>query len=229
MMAKPKETVYSRLSVVSQSLFHIKPLPPFHHVPNVDKSSKRTEYSPLLVPNRTRGQNLGKDKMLMDSLLDNPSASSSEASRTQVQWDDFFPRLTSAKVDRAAPLPRPPLLGLMLEPRQDPLLLLEQKGEWEYILRRCFVREAITLRDAMKTIAFGGEALLPKIGEDESRYRGCSVRGDAIIRDISPEGWARIVDVFSKWPFKPPMKDILSDANIDMTISRAEKRKYSFI
>jgi 16S rRNA A1518/A1519 N6-dimethyltransferase RsmA/KsgA/DIM1 with predicted DNA glycosylase/AP lyase activity len=96
------------------------------------------------------------------------------------------------------------MLGVMLEPRLDSPINANNKEEWDYVLRKCFVTEAQSLRHGLKNLAFGGEGLEEKIGsEGSTRFAGRPVSCDKLVRNLEVEEWARVVDVFKKWAFKP--------------------------
>lgn len=101
------------------------------------------------------------------------------------------------------PLPRPIMLGILLEPRLDSPINADNKDEWDFVLRRCFVTEAQPLRHALKNLAFGGEGLKEKIESEGTRFAGIPVSCDKMVRDLEVDEWARVVDVFKKWAFKP--------------------------
>lgn len=213
MMASPGETIHCKLSVMTNALFHIRPLPPYHHVPDVDKQGTRTEtdYEAALEAARNRTKR--------ESIPAPPPVH--EITHTTAQ--DFWPhvgrlagRSTNVKINSATVLPRPPLLGIELIPREKPWIKISERDEWEFILRHCFVREARPLAEAFPTVAFGAENLLPKFSEpvETSRYAGIPVDPNTKVRDIGVEQWARIVDIFAKWPFKP---DVSATTNVRIT------------
>jgi hypothetical protein len=185
-MAEPCDPVWGRMSVTARALFHVKPLPPYHHVPSVDKHSKRIvhESSAHLIkslpePSQTPGYNLP---------------------RTPTYGNDFSPCHTG-NAERA--LPRPPLLGVLLEPRKKSLIRYDQRHEWDLVTRRLFVKETKPLSAGVEYLGFGAGRLVPKFEQKDSEFAGVPVSGKTLIRDITVEGWARIVDVFAAWPFKP--------------------------
>lgn len=127
--------------------------------------------------------------------------------RTMTYLSDYYPIHKTIVKDPSDPLPRPALLGVMLVPRLDSVIKHSQKDEWDFVLRKCFVREAQPIREAMKVLAFGGEGLLPRIeaeGEIGGKiYAGRPVDGGRLVRDMEIEEWQRVVDVFARWAFKP--------------------------
>jgi len=98
------------------------------------------------------------------------------------------------------------MLGILLEPRLDSPITIKNKDEWDYVLRKCFVTEAQSIGVALKNLAFGAEGLIDRIEsetEQGGKFLGNRVRGEKIVRDLTVEDWARVVDVFDKWAFKP--------------------------
>jgi hypothetical protein len=90
----------------------------------------------------------------------------------------------------------------LLEPKADSVITLDQKDEWDYVLRKCFTREAQSIREALKNVGFGGEALADRLSAPNG-YKGRPLEGSKIVRDLDVAEWARVVDVFDKWAFKP--------------------------
>lgn len=210
-MASPGETIHCKLSVMASALFHLRPLPPYHHVPDVDKQGARTETDFEFAVEAS------KKKSKRASIPAPPPVL--EVTKTTAA--DFWPhtgrltgRANSFKVDSATVLARPPLLGIEMVPREKPLIRIEQREEWEFVLRHCFVREARPIEEAFLTVAFGAENLLPKFWESEktSSYAGLPVEQGTKVRDVTVEQWARIVDVFARWPFKPDVSPAQNDA-----------------
>lgn len=196
-MAGPGEVIHCKLSVMTQALFRVSPLPPYHHVFNVDKSSHRIEDTPIKAPQSTKSKTI---------IAPPPQAHPP----TQTYPDDFYPITVGLMRHTDIPLPRPQMLGVLLEPRVDSPINLKNKDEWDYVLRKCFVTEAQGIQAALKNLAFGGEGLIDKIeSEEEGRFKGRRVRRDKIVRDLTVEDWTRIVDVFGKWAFKPDVSCFL--------------------
>jgi hypothetical protein len=55
------------------------------------------------------------------------------------------------------------MLGVMLVPRIESAVTLDNKEEWDYVLRKCFVTEAQGLEASLRNLAFGAEGLVGKI------------------------------------------------------------------
>lgn len=210
LMAGPREKIFCKLSVMTRALFHITPLPPYHHVYNVDKSSRRTESS-AIIP-RTGSGAISKSK-INNSIQPPPDPHQP----TTTYPDDFFPIPIGYATHTDIALPRPFLLGVLLEPRLDSPVNMENKDEWDYVLRKCFVTEAQTIRSSLKNLAFGAEILMDRISSEDpnSRYAGRPVSPDRVVRDLEVEEWTRVVDCFDKWAFKPSVSlihDFRSDS-----------------
>ena len=173
--------------VLTQAMFDMSPLPPIHHVHNIDRTSVSTEDRPL-AKNQQNLASKGKPEF--------------DLPRTITRPIDYYPirHLRGAKED--APHARPPMLGILFTPKVNSLMKLEQRDDWDFCLRHLFVLSAQTLRHALPTLGFNA-AVLAKDIEAENDYAGVPVPLDTFIKDIEVEGWARIVDVFANWPFKP--------------------------
>ncbi|CAK9780182.1 S-adenosyl-L-methionine-dependent methyltransferase [Cutaneotrichosporon oleaginosum] len=219
LMASPGETIHCKLSVMANALFQVRPLPPYHHVPDVDKQSTRTNTDYETALRESAGARVGKGGVRIRHATPAPPPID-EVTETHV--GDFWPqngrlvgRSANVKVPEDTKLPRPPMLGVELIPRLDSPIRLDQREEWEFVLRHCFVQEARPLSLAMPKLGFGAENLIPKIRESEttSKYAGLPCNPETTVRHLTIEQWQRIVDVFAKWPFKPEllMLDSLDD------------------
>lgn len=211
-MAAPGETIHCKLSVMANALFHLRPLPPYHHVPDVDKQSTRTDPSYEAAVEAGRQTKKGRHTIPAAPPVDKV---------TSTIAGDFWPQVgrhagrnSNVRIDAATPLVRPPLLGIELVPRLDSYIRLDQREEWEFVLRHCFVQEAQPLSQVIPKLGFGAENLIPKIRDTESQYAGLPTNPETPVRHITIEQWARVVDVFAKWPFKPDLLilDALEDS-----------------
>ena len=192
-------------------MYKITPLPPYHHVANVDKASMDIVSRPLR-PN----QNSERAKYYhKESLADS-------GKRTDTFVEDFFPTIMRTQKGKG-PFPRSPLLGVMLEPRVDSPIKLAQKDDWDFVLRHLFVKQAQSLAQALPSLGFNGIILLKDIEKDPENgppiYAGTPVSGSTIIRDLDTDEWTRIVDVFHHWPFKP------ANLLLDQDVSVEEKQE----
>lgn len=191
---------------MANAIFHITPLPPLHHVANVDKSSVWTEDRPA---NATKAATYVPP-----------------TERTITYPADFWPN----RKPRSEPYPRAPFLGLLFEPRETSIVLPEQKDAWDFVLRKCFVREAIPIRDAVKTLGFGADKLVQKIELITDEYRGRAVKPDTLVRDLEEDEWARVVDVFDKWSFRPKVSPtpqhalLMQEPHFGHATSRRDRR-----
>jgi len=176
-----------RAGVLTQAMFDMTPLPPIHHVHNVDRLSLATEDRPLA---KTQKYLASKGKPEFD------------LPRTVTRPIDFYPNRTTRGSKENEPHARPPILGILFTPKVNSLMKVEQRDDWDYCLRHLFVLSAQTLEHALPTLGFNG-AVLGKDIESENDYAGVPVPLNTYIKDIEVEGWARIVDVFANWPFKP--------------------------
>jgi hypothetical protein len=199
-MAGPGETIHCKLSVITQALFHVSPLPPYHHVFNVDKSSHRTEDAPII----RKAKNSTKPLV---PIIHPPPQSHPP---TITYPDDFYPIQIGLNKHLDIPLARPQILGVLLEPRINSPITMDNKDEWDYVLRKCFVTEAQSIKAALKNLAFGGEGLMGKIegSVDDGKFKGRGVASGRIVRDMQVEEWERVVDVFKRWAFKPDVSRV---------------------
>jgi hypothetical protein len=94
------------------------------------------------------------------------------------------------------------MMGILLEPKRDSVVTLDQKDAWDYVLRRCFIKEASSIGEALKNVGFGGEVLATRLNQ-ATGYRGRALDPKKIVRNLDVDEWARVVDVFDKWAFKP--------------------------
>lgn len=223
MTALPGEMINTKLSIMTRALFDLTPLPPYHHVPNVDRASKFTEGRPIRTSqyyaNKWGGLDPSKPgtnqsaKLKADTNVGEVVHPWDHYGRTATVQADFYPMLArrgqAAEVHNVAPLPRPRLLGLLLEPKKESYVRLEQKEAWDYVLRNCFVTPASPLRESMKNLGFNGEGLADKVADPSNKYRGQAVDPMKTVRDLDVAEWARMVDVFDRWPFRPEVRYFL--------------------
>lgn len=202
-MAQPGETVHNKIAVMASALFHLRPIAPCHHVPNADKRSTKTETAQDIALGLGKQGKSGRP------------AEAPTMTVTPTTSHDFFTYGRTAKNPSPVKLPRPDLLGIEMIPRLEPIVVAEQRDMWDFVLRKFFVREASTLGDVVPTVAFGAENLLPRFADLGTTFAGHPVSLDTPIRDITVMEWARIVDVFDKWAFKPthliPDVEIIED------------------
>ncbi|WWD15868.1 hypothetical protein CI109_100292 [Kwoniella shandongensis] len=210
-MAKPGDLIHCKLSILSQALFDITPLPPYHHVRNVDKQSKITTDRPVKPSSKVPKSSIPPVGLPPSNPLQIPV----DLPKTTTYPTDFFPL---PKTATSGPLPRPTLLGLMMTPKRESPILASQKDAWDYVMRRLFVRDTLTLGEGFSNLSFGAASLLPIIESETDEYRGIPVDRRRVVRELEVEEWARIVDVFDKWPFKPD--NLILDSSNNEEFSR---------
>ena len=116
---------------------------------------------------------------------------------------DFYPSSGSTTAT-IKPLARPALLGILLTPRLESPVRPEQKEAWDYVLRNTFIREIQPIEEATKNLGFGAENLIPKYqAPNGGDWRGDRVEPGTRVKDMTVGQWARVVDVFERWPFRP--------------------------
>lgn len=213
-MAPLGGTNYCKLSVMTNALFDIRALPPLHHIRDPTCTTERLREKNDLRKGKVK-EVAGEDKEFTKR-------------RTAARWwlggptvgkvtptfaGDFYPvkeTLSTAGrgCDPDVRLVRPHLLGIELIPKAKPVVTAEQREAWDYILRKMFVRSTVTLEEALPSLAFGADNLIEKIMTPNNGYKGEPVMPDEVIRNISNDQWARIVDVFDKWAFKPEVSHL---------------------
>ncbi|KAK4688646.1 hypothetical protein P7C73_g1459, partial [Tremellales sp. Uapishka_1] len=207
LMARPGDLLYCKLTVMANALFHVTPLPPYHHVVNIDKNSRSYVAG---HPDGKRAEKPRKTKSKaspqpQSEPAPTPDPSSPEVQVTPTYPTDFYPIHNSSSIDLSAHLPRPVLLGVKLVPRVDSIVDPEQKDSWDFVLRKCFVKDKQPLRDALKNLSIGAENLVAKIEDRETTvWKGVAVDTAKSPRDLTYTEWLRVVDVFDRWAFRPP-------------------------
>lgn len=247
-MAGPGHAMNGRLSILTSALFHRRPIGPYHHVPNVDKGGKRIDEIPIAPKKIVRkGIGSGRPKKvkgepkkepppepipLPTPWLDPSSPYPTQDSETWINKRtitypyDYYPPPTKSHENPDTPLPRPLILGVELIPKKETLVQWDQKDAWDYVLRGTFITESQPLKQALTNLGFGTENLIPKIEANTSldydgkEYKGVGFSTDKIVRDLTVEEWARVVDVFFKWPFRP--ESLLLDVGGELTQSSRE-------
>ena len=90
-MAKPGEAANCRLSILTSALFHRSPLPPYHHVANVDNLSARAYDTPLGEGAASRKKKPGKPgrprKDKHAAVEEEAAAAVAEGKRVEVEDD----------------------------------------------------------------------------------------------------------------------------------------------
>ncbi|RXK36699.1 hypothetical protein M231_06006 [Tremella mesenterica] len=250
-MAQPGEKSYCKLSVMSQALFHLTPLPPYHHNSNPDKRARSsirsnpksgsksqlndpaehsTKSSPLPQSSDTvisSGSSISSDSSTsFDSSTSSTAFDSSDLPNlrppippiTPTLISDFYPRPFRKGINIDDPLPRPLLLGIQFEPRISSPVLPNQKDTWDFVLRKGFVLPNRPLKSVLKTFGFGAESLIGKVEGVNNGYKGLPTSGETLISNLKVDEWARVVDVFHKWPFK--LEHLVLDAGSSDDSSR---------
>lgn len=83
------------------------------------------------------------------------------------------------------------MLGVMLVPRVESAVTLDNKEEWDYVLRKCFVTEAQGLEASLRNLAFGAEGLVGKIEDGLESAEPLEPSGERGEVDGEPIGSAR--------------------------------------
>lgn len=204
MMARPREAINCKLSVMTSALFHRKPLTPHHHVGNIDKAGKRLSTTSISIK--------AGSKKTHEPLID-PSEGDWVAPSTMTLARDYYP--PSGPVISKDAIPRPTLMGVLLTPRLHSVILPEQKDAWDYVLRNCFIREVQPLEEAAMNLGFGADNLLERFADNkegyETRWRSIPINTKTRVKDMTNDEWARVVDVFHKWAFKPDSLMLTTD------------------
>lgn len=228
-MAPLGGTNYCKLSVLTNALFDIRALPPLHHIQEPASSSARIKDKNDLRKGKVK-EVAGEEKEFTKrrTIARWWLGGATEGKVTTTFAGDFYPvREALTPGGRGSPpttrLLRPHLLGIELIPKAHPVVTAAQRESWDYILRKMFVRSTVPLSEALPALAFGADNLMDKIMTPNNGYTGEPVMPDEIIRNISTNQWARIVDVFDKWAFKPEV----SHASVNVTDKRTSSRTAS--
>lgn len=198
LMAQPGDKINCKLSIFASAFFHITPLPPYHHVNNIDKHSKQvTESAKAPKPPKVKKSTVPAKGMPDPDILPEDILLPPPGTKTKTYHSDFYPGSYAS----GESLDRPLLLGVLLTPRLHSPIPAAQKDAWDYVIRRLFVRDTMTLEDSISNLAVGAESLLPAIEAEEGR--GVPVSRKRVIRYLDLEEWARVVNVFDNWAFRP--------------------------
>lgn len=205
-----------KLTTMTSALFHRRPLPPYHHVSHIGKSSSRISRTAEVI---TRS---GKPKTYLDPITEPDESDWLDETvfpPTTTLHSDFYPMAPGSSAEDPRPLARPAVLGILLTPRLNSPIIPSQKEAWDYVLRNCFVKEMQPISEGIKNVGFAAETLIPKIASHaDEGYRGDPVSPDTVVMDMTYRQWARVVDVFDKWPFRP--EKLMIDTSIGSEMSR---------
>ncbi|WVQ71921.1 hypothetical protein IAR50_001463 [Cryptococcus sp. DSM 104548] len=208
----PQERMNSKMSVMTRALFHISPLPPYHHIVNIDKrgtAMSDVPIKPVKEPKSTAAP-IGIPEDVPPAEGYPPAVFG--AQRTTTHTSDFFPGAYSTK----GALPRTPLFGVLLTPKLYSPITMERRDTWDFVLRRMFVRESCTVEESIGNLAVGADSLLGAIEQDEGL--GVPVSRRRVVKQLEVDEWARIVDVFDTWAFRP--ESLMMDGSFEDEVSR---------
>ena len=206
-MARPGELIHCKLTVMVNALFHLRPLPPYHHITNIDKQSSLNAPAAISATQKLfSGRSLlsPDERAALDTTFEPQELHHHEPTVTYAR--DYYPPIKG--FDPESQLPRPRLLGVEMTPRLDSPITTETRDSWEYVLRHCFMTEATRWEARVETLGFGGDKLIPKMMQEtdvegQPPYKGRPLKPGVPVRDLEMWDWMRIVDVFHRWPFKP--------------------------
>lgn len=195
-----------KLTILARALFDIRPLPPFHHIEDPPET-KQLKAKATNRRKQAKAEGEPAEFATRRAKAKYAFGGPTVGEVTKTYAGDFYPvKEYSSNMKAAQPdlrLVRPHLLGVELVPKAESVLKPEQREAWDYILRKLFVRDTISVGESLPALAFGAENLMEKIQTPNNGYSGEAVLPHEIIRDLKPEQFARIVDVFDKWAFKP--------------------------
>ncbi|WVQ78481.1 hypothetical protein IAT38_000567 [Cryptococcus sp. DSM 104549] len=190
--AKPGEKLHSKLTIMTNALFHVDPLPPYG---NPKAYRMKFHKGKSGVPKSSIPAK-GPGFPLQDRHADVPRPPPQPEKPTLVFGSEFYPGIQAT-----LPLDQTLLFGLQLTPRVTSPIRRSQKDSWDFVLRKLLVRPLVSLGESLPSLGFGGESLIKKIEAEEGV--GVPVDGRRLIAELELDEWARIVDVFDKWPFRP--------------------------
>ncbi|KAI0812800.1 S-adenosyl-L-methionine-dependent methyltransferase [Irpex lacteus] len=117
--------------------------------------------------------------------------------------DHFHPRTRTAQSFR--PESRRlghPLVSANVIPYEKQIITSGLLDQWDYCLRRLFVRKSTPLKNAISTLGPGAETLL-KVLTDKSLPPEQQVDIMTQVRKLNVSDWALIIRAFHNWPFAP--------------------------
>ncbi|KAI0087972.1 S-adenosyl-L-methionine-dependent methyltransferase [Irpex rosettiformis] len=120
--------------------------------------------------------------------------------------DHFHPRTRGAQVNR--PESRRlghPLVAANVVPYERQIISPGHLDQWDYCLRRLFVRKSTPLKNAITTLGPGAESLLKTL-TDQSLPPEQRVDIATQIRKLNVSDWALIIRAFDYWPFAPDVR-----------------------
>ncbi|PPQ99759.1 hypothetical protein CVT24_009662 [Panaeolus cyanescens] len=131
--------------------------------------------------------------------------------------EHFHPRIENRKPDEDISLTDSLLnerrmgaqhVAIRVTPWADRVIKPRQLEFWDYCLRNLFILKATPLSKTINTLGPGGYNLLPKL-----EAQGVDISQTS--RSLTVEDWAKVVQTFQDWPFRP--EDLSIDAYSDTT------------
>nr|VWO98368.1 Zn(2)-C6 fungal-type domain-containing protein [Ganoderma boninense] len=114
--------------------------------------------------------------------------------------DHFFPPVSRGKTSNRKA--GQPIYGITAVPYPEQVIQRGTTDQWDYVLRRLFVRKRTPLKDALSSLAPGATTLI-KMLSDGSIPREQRVNLSKRVNELNIADWALVNRAFEAWPFKP--------------------------
>ncbi|TFK74052.1 S-adenosyl-L-methionine-dependent methyltransferase [Pluteus cervinus] len=95
-----------------------------------------------------------------------------------------------------------PFQAITVTPRTERIIQKGKLDQWDFCLRRLFVRKATPLKGALSSLAPNGQVLLKKI-DDPNLPPEERLNVKKAIRSMSVQDWSILLKAFDEWPFAP--------------------------
>ncbi|KAJ3989140.1 S-adenosyl-L-methionine-dependent methyltransferase [Lentinula detonsa] len=99
-----------------------------------------------------------------------------------------------------------PFQAVEITPLEKQVINPDKLDTWDYCIRRLYVRKATPLQQCIEDLGPGAQSLIPKLS--------ATIDPKTIIRDITVDQWASLIQEFDAWPFAPTDLGI-NDAKLD--------------
>ncbi|KAF8658323.1 hypothetical protein AX16_002091 [Volvariella volvacea WC 439] len=132
-------------------------------------------------------------------------------------YEDHFhparPSLSTPVEKKANKRPGNPFQAINIIPLENQVISRGRLDQWDYCLRRLFVKKATPLKSAMSSLAPGAQVLIKKIS-DPALPIDERVDVKTLVRQLSINDWQIILKAFGEWPFAP--EDLSIDTSYGM-------------
>ncbi|KAJ3735654.1 S-adenosyl-L-methionine-dependent methyltransferase [Lentinula guzmanii] len=110
-----------------------------------------------------------------------------------------------------------PFQAVEITPLEKQVINPDKLDTWDYCIRRLYVRKATPLQQCIEDLGPGAQSLIPKLS--------ATIDPKTIIRDITVDQWASLIQEFDAWPFAPTDLGI-NDAKLDNYGGRGILNRY---